>query len=94
MGGINSSLMNLVFDYAPTENRADALALNQTVGGIVCFVTTLVFSTLVTFVQTSGNTLFGMPVYPQQITSVVALVGTVACMLYVQFALLKKAEKK
>ncbi|MBR4888441.1 MAG: MFS transporter, partial [Clostridia bacterium] len=93
MGGINSSLMNLVFDYAPTEKRADALALNQTVGGIVGFVTTLVFSTLVTYVQTSGNTLFGMPVYAQQITSVVALAGTIICMLYVQFALLKKGEK-
>ena len=94
MGGINSSLMNLVFDYAPTEKRADALALNQTVGGLIGFGTTLVFSALVTHVQTSGNVFFGLPVYAQQLTSVVAFVGTVTCMLYVQFALLKKAEKK
>ena len=65
-GGINSALTNLVFDYSPMERRASSLAVSRAIAGLVGFLTTLVTSPLVTFVQKNGNSLFGITVYAQQ----------------------------
>lgn len=93
MGGINSALTNLVFDYAPYEKRADSLAVCQAVAGTVGFVTTLCISPLVTYIQSSGNTLFGMPVYAQQVATVIALAFTVLTIVYVRIVLLKQPKQ-
>ena len=37
MGGINSALINLVFDYTTPEHRSDALAVNQAFSGLAGF---------------------------------------------------------
>ena len=49
--GINSALINLVYDYVDLSRRADAIAVTQTVSGVVGFLTTLVVGVLVSFVQ-------------------------------------------
>lgn len=92
MGGMNSALTNLVFDYAPLEKRADSLALCQAAAGTVGFLTTLCISPLVSTIQGNGNSLFGLPVYAQQVTTVIALVFTLLTLVYVRVALLKKTK--
>lgn len=92
MGGINSALINLVFDYAPSSARADALALSQAAAGISGFGSTLVFSLLVSRIQSNGNRLFGLPIYAQQAVSVIALAATLAAALYTTAIDPKKAE--
>ena len=89
MGGINSALTNLCFDYVDVDKRADALAVSLAVAGIFGFVTTLVVSPLVTYVQANGNMLFGMHVYAQQVLSLLAFIGTMLTMAYVSFVLVK-----
>lgn len=37
MPGVNSALINLVYDYVDTEQRADALALCQAFAGLAGF---------------------------------------------------------
>ena len=37
MSGINSALINLVFDYVPVVNRADSLAITQSAAGLPAF---------------------------------------------------------
>jgi len=90
MGGLNSALTNMVFDYAPYEKRADSLAVCQAAAGTVGFVTTLCISPLVTHIQNSGNTLFGIPVYAQQAVTLIALLFTVLTIAYVQLVLVKQ----
>lgn len=82
MGGINSALINLVFDYVPASARADALALSQAAAGTSGFFSALVFSLLVSRIQRNGNRLFGLPIYAQQAVSVIALAATLAAALY------------
>ena len=95
MGGINSALTNLVFDYVAPATRSNALALSQAVSGVAGFVTTLVVSGLVTYIQDSGNTLFGMSVYAQQVVSAIAFVFTMAAVVYVTLVILPvKGSKK
>lgn len=90
MSGINSALINLVFDYVDKEYRSDALAVTQAVAGVCGFIATLCVSPMVSFVQKEGNTLFGINVYAQQVTSVIAILFTVVTILYLHFNIVKK----
>jgi len=95
MGGINSALTNLVFDYVAPAARSNALALSQAVSGVAGFLTTLVVSGLVTYIQNGGNTLFGISVYAQQVVSAIAFFFTMAAVVYVTLVILPvKGQKK
>ncbi len=88
MGGLNSGAVNLVFDYSPVEQRSAALAVYSSVGGLAGFLTTLAASPLVAHIQGAGNQLFGIPVYAQQVTSVISFVLVLLLMVYMQKGIL------
>lgn len=90
LGGINSALTNLVFDYAAPEKRADALAVTQASAGLAGFLTTLCVSPLISHIQKSGNRLLGVPVYAQQFVSLLAFFITVATIVFVRKAFIRK----
>ena len=83
-GGINSGMLNLVLDCAKPEERADALAVCQTISGLTGFAATLLFSAVVTALQNGGNQLFGFTVYAQQALSAVSLVATLGMIAYIR----------
>ena len=91
MGGLNSGMFNLVFDCAKPEERADALAVCQSISGLSGFMTTLIFSSVVAALQNGGNQLFGVTVYAQQILSVVSLLVTLGAVAYVRLRVKKTA---
>ncbi len=90
MGGINSALINLIFDYVPPEKRADTLALSQILSGISGFLSTLCVSSLVSYIQKNGNRIFGFNVYAQQATSLIAFIFTLLAMLYTSIVITRK----
>ena len=82
MAGVNSSIINLIYDYVNKEERMCALALQQTFGGLAGFFITLALSPVITYIQANGNTIFGMTVYAQQIFSLISCVMTIALLVY------------
>lgn len=94
MGGINSALINLIFDYVILENRADSLAVCQSISGVIGFVTTLLVSPLITFVQNNGNKIFGFSVFTQQLVSFFGILIIVATILFIRLGLIKKDVDK
>lgn len=91
MGGINSALINLCYDYAPASKRVGALAVTQALSGVVGFITTFFASRLVGKIQANGNSFLGMNVYAQQVVSVIGVVFALLAMLYVLiFFIIKK----
>ena len=90
LGGINSALINLIFDYVPTESRADSIAITQALAGLVGFLTTLCISPVVSFIQKSGNSIFGLHIYAQQLVTAIALIFTVTAIFYTRIVLQKK----
>ncbi len=88
--GINNALTNIVFDYVSVEKRADSFAISQAFAGAAGFVATLCISPLVAHIQNNSNTLFGIPVYAQQVTSLIACVFAAIGALYVHFAMIKR----
>ena len=93
-GGINSALINLIFDYVTPDKRADSLAICQAGAGIAGFLTTLAVSPLVTAIQQNGNTLWGLPVYAQQVLSAAALIITVLTVVFVRRRVILPKEGK
>lgn len=87
MGGINSALINLIFDYVAPEKRSDSLAITQAVSGLVGFLTTVCLSPLVTLVQNSNNTIFGVHIYAQQLCTIISLLFTAASVIYVKIVI-------
>ena len=83
--GVSSALVNLVYDYVAPERRSDAIAVTQRVSGLVGFLTTLVVGYLVNHVQQNGNSLFGIPIYAQQVCSIISTVMCAVVILYLHF---------
>ncbi|MBQ8393003.1 MAG: MFS transporter [Clostridia bacterium] len=94
MGGINSALINLCYDYVSPEKRVHALAVTQALAGLAGFFSTLIVSMLVGSIQENGNTFMGMYLYAQQVVSAIAFVLTVAVIVYVSISLIHKAKYK
>ena len=93
LGGINSALINLIFDYVPIEKRADSLAITQAFAGFTGFLTTLCISPLVSYIQNNGNKIFGLPLYAQQFVTILALLFTVIAIFYIRYVFIRKKVK-
>lgn len=93
LAGVNSALINLIFDYVPIETRSDSLALTQSLSGLMGFVSTFVAGFLVSYVQKSGNTFLGIPVYAQQLLNALSAVGVIGIMLFLQYCIINKKNK-
>ena len=89
MGGINSAVINLIFDYVVPEKRTMALSVRQTIYGVVGFATSAVAAPLLQMIQNRGNHFLGLQVYGQQVLSVVALICTLLMLLYVDRVVIK-----
>ena len=94
MGGANSAVINLIFDYVPVEKRADSLALSSAVAGPFGFLTVLAISPLVTHIQNAGNRFLGLPLYAQQVTSLLGALFIGLCILYIRFVVMKLKRAK
>lgn len=94
MAGINSALLNIVFGYAPREMRAQAIALNYALCGVAGFLSTCAASRIVDFIQASGNTIFGLHMYPQQFMSLVAFVLMLVSIAYAYFGVIAREKKE
>ena len=92
-GGISSALINVVFEMVPAEKRADSLALTQAVAGTTGFLATLLVSPLVASIQENGNTFLSLPIYAQQVTSVISAVVIALTILYLTFGIMKKEKE-
>ncbi|MEE0945405.1 MAG: MFS transporter [Acutalibacteraceae bacterium] len=84
IAGVNSSLMNMVFDYSPVEKRADTLAISQAASGLAGFLATLAVSPLVSLIQRKGLHIFGITVYAQQVISLISLVIIIFLIAYLK----------
>ncbi len=74
LGGSNSARINLCLDYANREDRRYILGIKSSISGVIGFCATLLASALVECVESSGNMLFGIPVFPQQILFAISAV--------------------
>ncbi len=82
MAGMNSSDTNLVLDYTSRSLRVGAIAIKGLICGFTGFFTTLALTPLVDYVQENGNTLFGIHIYAQQVTSIISMTMCALALVY------------
>ena len=92
MGGVNSALVNLVFDYVPYEKRSNSLAVCQAASGTVGFFATLLVSPLVSRIQGNGNTFMGIHIYAQQLFTILSFTLLLLSALYVRLVLIRRKK--
>lgn len=92
--GINSSIINLIYDYVDLDKRTSALAFVNAFSGFVGFFATLAVSPLVSYIQGRGNKIFGMELRAQQLLAFCSAVVVVGIIVYLYFVVgkLKKRE--
>ncbi len=97
MAGINSGVINLIYDYVVPEDRAVALGIKNALGGILGFFTALLSGLALEKIQSMGGVpLFGASVYAQQILALASFAATVLLIVYMRavIAPLNKISKK
>ena len=94
MAGINSAVINLIYDYVEKEKRIGALALKSTLAGFAGFFTTLLVSPLVTYIQNNGNFFFGLNVYAQQVVSAIAALLLTVLIVYLNMVVRKIGNRR
>ncbi len=93
MGGTNSALINLVFDYAKPEIRSQSLAICQAIPGLVGFLATIAFGAMVSSIQENGNRLLGLPIYAQQLAAAITVLIIIVTIIFVH-TVVKKMKKQ
>lgn len=82
--GISNALTSMVFNYVTPDKRADALAITLALSGAAGFLSTVVASPLVAWIQQNGNKLFGISLYAQQFTSLISILLQITAVLYLR----------
>lgn len=82
--GLNSGLLNLVYDYVAPADRAAALGIKNACGGFVGFLASLGAGAALAKIQEIGGlTVFGVTLYAQQVLSIVSAIIIPIFILYI-----------
>lgn len=92
MAGINSGLMNIIFDYVSPDDRAAALGIKSAFGGTAGFISSFVGGYIVYITQTNNNSLFGFRVYGQQILSALTFILCLCLVAYMHIVFKKRIK--
>lgn len=84
MAGINSGLINIVFDYANEKSRTAVLGIKSAIGGLCGFFATIVGGWILDAVQRNGNKIFGITVYAQQLLAFITCIGLILIIVYMR----------
>jgi len=95
MAGINSGVINLVYDYVGQRDRATAMGFKNAIGGILAFCTALLSGAVTDAVQKRGGfDIFGARMYAQQLLSLFSLIMVILLIVYMRLVIfsLKRSE--
>ncbi|MBO5261551.1 MAG: MFS transporter [Clostridia bacterium] len=90
--GVNSAIINLIYDYVDFEKRTSALALVNALSGFAGFFATLAVSPLVKSIQDNGNKIWGLSLHAQQLMAAFST-GFVCIILVYLLTVISKLKK-
>lgn len=82
--GTMQNFYNISFSYSDRKHLVQVMALRSSISGICGFGASLVAGKLLSVVQESDLTLFGIHIFGQQILSAVSLFLVVICILFIR----------
>ena len=88
------SATNIIFDMVPQREHSSALAFNSMLVSAISFVTTLLMTPLVDFIQARGNTFLGMNVFAQQVLAAISALTVLILIIYYRVFCKRSLEAK
>ena len=82
IAGTNANRFNITYSYVKSEYIAQAMTIQNSISGVLGFLATLAGSFILSYIQERDNMIFGIPVYGQQILSVISLIIVVVAIIY------------
>ena len=88
--GTGQNFLNISYSYVDEKYFVQASAIRNSVGGVCGFAAALAGGRILTAVQNNGNTVLGIPMYGQQLLSLISFILAFAALLFVRFVLEKQ----
>ena len=88
--GTSQNLINLTYSYVDRKYFVQASAIKFSVSGLCGFGASMLGSRILNAVQTNGNSLFGIPVYGQQVLSAISLLIVLSGIVFVKCVMEKQ----
>jgi Na+/melibiose symporter-like transporter len=94
VAGLNQNSFNIAYSYVDKEYITEALAIKNCIGGICGFLTTVVSSRILKYIQSNGNSIFGIHMYAQQFLALLAFVALLIAIAIMVFVVGKQKVMK
>lgn len=85
LAGVNQNSFNITYNYVDASYVAEAMAVKNSLSGLCGFAASVLGGKVLAYVQSHGNSVFGMELYGQQILSGISLLLTLAAILFVRY---------
>ena len=90
MAGINQNTANITYSYVESDYLVQAMAIKNSIGGICGFLASLAGGAILSYVQDHGNMVLGVPVYGQQVLSLLSFGVIVALIIFIHLVIEKQ----
>lgn len=88
--GITQNSSNMVYSYIDSEYVVESIAVKNCIGGLLGFTASLIGGKLLDVIGKSGNSIFGITVYGQQVLSLISFIFIVTAIVYNRIKLEKE----
>lgn len=85
MAGVSGNITNITYSYVDSRYFAEASAIKNSIAGLFGFGASLLGGKILAAVQANGNTVFGIPMYGQQLLSAISFVMFIITILFTHF---------
>ena len=92
--GTNQNSYNILYSYVDQAYFVEAMAIKNSIAGVLGFGASLVGAKLLSLVQNNGNTLFGIPLYGQQLLSLISCLMILVCIVFLRRVIDRQAVMK
>ena len=78
------------YSYVDSKYIAQAMAINNCIGGIFGFIASIAGSRILNAVQTNGNLVFGIHIYGQQILAGISAIVLIIAIIFTKKVIVKQ----
>ncbi|MBQ8526445.1 MAG: MFS transporter [Clostridia bacterium] len=90
LAGTNQNSSNIMYSYVDSDYIVQAIAIKNSIAGVLGFAASLGASRILSWVQANGNTVFGIPMYGQQLLSGISFVIILIALLFTKLVIEKQ----
>ena len=90
MAGTNQNSYNITYSYVDNRYITQATAIKYSIGGVCGFAASILAGKILSFIQGSGNQLFGITMYGQQLLAAISFLVILAAIFFTGKVIEKK----